>query len=102
MNKMFEFIVVFASDGKEFNILMTVFVLPFVNSVLRDLTFGSSHFDLVFFCIWVFFVLIVVLKSVNEARTVGLGWLSHQCVDYSVLDLEVVFFIVLEQKRVLE
>jgi hypothetical protein len=47
-------------------------------------------------------MLIVVLKAIYEAWTVRLRWLSHQSVDYSVLDLKVIFFIVLEQKRVLE
>lgn len=99
---MFELIVVLASDGKEFDILMAIFVLPFVDSVLRDLSFGAAHLDFIFLCVWVLFMLVVVLKAINEAGAVGLGWLSHQGVDDSVLDLKIIFLIVLDQKGVLE
>jgi hypothetical protein len=102
MNEMLEFIIMLTSDGKKLNILMPVLVLPFINSVLRNLAFGTTHFNLIFFSIGILLMLIVVLKAVDEPWTVRLRWLSHKCVDNSVLDLDVIFFIVLEQKRVLE
>lgn len=70
-----QFVIVLASDSKELDILMPILTLPLIDPILWHLSLGPSHFNLVLIGIWILLMLVIVLKPVDEARTVRSRWL---------------------------
>jgi ABC-type transport system involved in cytochrome c biogenesis permease component len=72
MHKALQLIVMLTANGKKFDILVSILMFPFINPILRDLSFGTTHFNLEFIGVGILFVLIVILETVDETWTVGL------------------------------